>query len=80
LVNSYLKGPIAAIVTAQLLVWSAKCEIQKLDEYCLKLIPYGITESDRLWLTILATTRDTVIVPTTNCLGYLKNVREDAGI
>ena len=61
-------------------MWSAKCEIQKANEYCIKLLNYGIHENDRIWLTMLATTRETIIVPTTNCLGHLNNVREDAGI
>jgi len=34
----------------------------------------------RRWLAFLATRRDTFIVPTTNCLGYIQRVRSDAGV
>ena len=33
-----------------------------------------------MWLAYLATRRDTFIIPTTNCLGYLTNSRLDAGV
>eukprot|EP01041_Mallomonas_annulata_P006251 gene6251-12656_t len=73
-------GPITALYTAQLLTWSASCEIQKDSKYCNILESYGINKMQRIWLTFLATRRHSIIIPTTNCLGYINNKREDAGV
>ena len=47
---------------------------------CKALRELHIDKEERVWLAYLATRRDTFIVPTTNCLGYLKNDRMDAGV
>ena len=45
---------------------------------CKALRELHIDKEERVWLAYLATRRDTFIVPTTNCLGYLKNYRMDS--
>lgn len=47
---------------------------------CKLLREQHIDKEERVWMAYLATRRDTFIVPTTNCLGYLRNDRLDAGI
>ena len=73
-------GPIASISAASLLIWGAKCEIQAHEQSCVQLEALNISTSERSWLTQLATTRDTYILPAANCMGYLKNTREDVGV
>ena len=75
-------GPSATIYTASILVQAANCEIGQQKQACEYLEKQmGITASDqRTWLAHLATRRDTIIIPTANCLGYIQNRREDAGV
>lgn len=55
--------------------------IKKDDNSCHKLKAIGITSyDDRVWLAYLATRRDTYVIPTANCLGYILNRRDDNGI
>lgn len=72
-------GPISSLFTAQLLVWSASCEIDKDENSCKLLREIAVSKDQRVWLTHLATRRDTFIIPTTNCLGYITEQRSDAG-
>ena len=72
-------GPVASINTARLLVWAARCEIEKDQGSCKHLADINVTMSQRSWLTYLATRRDIYVLPAANCMGYLKNVREDLG-
>lgn len=66
---------------AELLVLSAQCLIEKSVNSCRLLNEYeGITLAQRIWLALLATRRDTFIIPTANCLGYIKMIRSDAGV
>ena len=73
-------GPLASLVTAEILVWASNCEVNKMEDFCKKLTEINIKPNDRIWLAYLATRRDTYIVPTVNCLGYIENRRDDAGI
>jgi hypothetical protein len=74
-------GPSASLFAAELLVWSADCMIKKDDSSCYKLKSIGVTSyDDRIWLAFLATRRDTYIIPTANCLGYIVNRRDDNGV
>jgi hypothetical protein len=66
------------IPLAQLLVWSADCVIRKDKASCERLdAMQGITEGQRTWLAFLATRRETIILPTANCMGYMRNSRGD---
>lgn len=66
---------------AQLLSISADCEINRSQESCSTLVQhFNITESQRVWLTLLATRRDSFIIPTANCLGHKLRHRDDAGV
>ena len=40
----------------------------------------GISKGQRTWLAFLATRRETLIIPTANCMGYMKNIRSDGHI
>ena len=74
-------GPSASLFVAELLVWSASCMIRKDDDSCHRLKSIGVTSyDDRIWLAFLATRRDTYIMPTANCLGYIMDRRDDNGI
>lgn len=76
-------GPSSTIHAAQLLVHAANCEISKKQDSCDYLEKeMGIAKGSdqRLWLAFLATRRDTMVIPTANCLGYMQNRREDAGV
>lgn len=44
----------------------------------LKCLYIDLTTSQKIWLAHLATRRDTYIIPTANCLGYINRVRNDA--
>jgi hypothetical protein len=74
-----VKGPVAAIQTAQMLVWAASCEIMLDTNACNSLAIYNITKEQLTWLAFLATRRETIISPITNCLGYHLGVRDDNG-
>lgn len=74
-------GPSASLFAAEILVWSANCMIKKDDNSCHRLKSIGvISYDDRIWLAFLATRRDTYIIPTANCLGYMLNRRDDNGV
>ena len=60
-------GPIASIYTAKLLVWAAECEIRGVNDSCKTLMDLSISRRQRVWLTHLATQRDTYILPGTSC-------------
>jgi hypothetical protein len=63
-----------------MLVWSAQCEIDQEKASCERLREYDVDHGERVWLAYLVTRRDVYIIPTVNCLGYIKNDRMDAGI
>ena len=74
-------GPSSSMLIAEVLVWAANCEIEKQPAFCARLGAAGIkTAEQRIWLASLATRRDSIIIPTANCLGYMLNQREDAGV
>eukprot|EP01036_Dinobryon_divergens_P031617 gene31617-41050_t len=74
-------GPLSSLVTTQLLVWSANCEISRHAASCRELDRLGgLSAAQRQWLAFLATSRDTLVVPAANCLGYIQRRREDAGV
>jgi predicted deacylase len=74
-------GPLASLFTAQMLVWAAQCEIEKKTDTCMRLRKeYRVGKKEMIWLSHLVTRRDIYIVPTTNCLGYIKQDRLDAGV
>lgn len=73
-------GPSASLYTAELIVRSALCEIKKDRKTCRELETIGIVKGHRVWLTHLVTRRDIIIIPALNCLGYMKNHRNDGGI
>lgn len=75
-------GPSSTIWAASLLVRAASCEISRHQPSCEFLDKQmGVVSSDqRVWLAFLATRRDTVVIATANCLGYLQDQREDAGV
>ena len=78
-------GPQSVYETGHILVSAANCLLSKnqidRDGYCQILYKYGITSYNEVrWLALLATRRETFIIPTTNCLGYRLNRREDNGI
>jgi hypothetical protein len=74
------QGPGAAVVAAQLLVWSAACVLDGDAASCGALDALGgVTPAQRVWLAVLATRRESLVVPTANCLGYLQVRRADAG-
>lgn len=71
------QGPGVSVALSQLLVWSAQCTIHRIIESCNSLDLMQVTPAQRNWLTLLATRRETIVVPTANCLGYMRNVRSD---
>lgn len=75
-------GPSAALVTAEILVQASECVIDKKEDSCTNLKSmYDIADRDTLlWLTVLATRRDTYIIPTTNCMGHLHHQRVESGV
>lgn len=73
-------GPAASLETAVLLVNSAECEITKKQSKCELLDAASVTAHDRRWLAFLATRRETIIVPTANCLGHMKGQRNDGSV
>jgi hypothetical protein len=40
----------------------------------------NVSSAQMTWLAFLATRRDTFVIPTANCLGYIKCQRNDAGV
>lgn len=72
-------GPPSTLHVAQLLVWSAMCEIEKKVVFCKKLQDFSssISKGQRLWLALLATRRDSFLIPTANCLGHKFRRRDD---
>ena len=75
-----IKGPVAAIKTAQMLVWAASCEIMLDTDACNAIAVYNVSAEQLTWLAFLATRRETIISPATNCLGYHLGVRDDRGV
>jgi len=74
-------GPRTSVVLAQLLVWSAECMISGKTSSCKELDAMGgISLAQRTWLAFLATRRETIILPTANCLGYKLGVRGDGNV
>lgn len=78
--TSNLQGPQSSLFLAQLLVWSALCEIDMDKEKCNYLQGLEISNEDRIWLAFLASRRDTYIIPSANCIGYMLNTRVEQGI
>jgi len=74
-------GPVASLFTAQLLVWASMCSIKKIESHCAHLRnDLLVTDEEITWLTFLATRRDTFVLPTPNCQGYIRKVRSDEGV
>lgn len=75
-------GPSAALVTVEILILASECTIDKKESSCAILKDmYDITDQRTLvWLTVLATRRDTYVIPTTNCLGHMHHQRAELGI
>jgi hypothetical protein len=71
-------GPQTSVFMAELLVWSALCEIEKSISHCQLLEGDGVSKDERIWLAYLSSRRDTYIIPAANCIGYIKDKREDA--
>jgi predicted deacylase len=69
-------------MTAQLLVWSTRCVIDKENSFCDKLDSFGesISLEQRKWLAFLATRRDTIIVPAANCVGHKFRKRTEGSV
>ena len=69
-------------MTSQVLIWSAECVIDRIERSCDSLNSSfnGLNSFQKNWIAFLATRRDTYIIPTANCLGYMKNRRDDRGI
>lgn len=62
----------------QLLVWSAQCVMDAQADSCKQLDAMeGISQAQRVWLAFLATRRETIVVPTANCMGYMRSMRID---
>lgn len=74
------QGPQVTVVLSQLLGWSAECVIRKDRERCTTLDQMQISVAQRTWLAFLSTRRETIVVPTANCMGYMKGVRSDGGV
>ena len=70
---------MASVVIAEVLVRASECVISHNVDSCKILAEdYSIKEDRQLeWLTMLATRRDTYIIPATNCLGHLHHVRTE---
>jgi hypothetical protein len=62
-----------------MLVWASQCKIQKDSTGCGRLETLKVTDAQITWLAFLAAKRDTYIMPTPNCMGYLQNQRSDQG-
>jgi predicted deacylase len=76
-----LQGPGASIPLVQLLVWSAECAVQRLSSSCAKLDNMqGISTAQITWLAHLATRRETMVIPTANCMGYVRSTRWDGRV
>lgn len=48
------QGPQSSLFLAQLLVWSAQCEIDMQTDKCTHLQSLDIAHDDRTWLAFLA--------------------------
>jgi hypothetical protein len=78
-------GPTAVIEAAALLLESATCEakptyageLEDAKKCRQALKEKGIDDVHRKWLARLVTTRRIIITPTTNALGYFRNIREE---
>lgn len=68
-----------SVALAELMGWSADCTIRHDREACATLDKMEVTPAQRTWLAFLSTRRETIIVPTANCMGYMKNMRNDGG-
>ena len=75
-------GPSSTLHMSLMLVHAAQCDVAKKDESCKYLLEtFGISSPDAIaWLAVLATKRDTISIPTANCLGYRNNRRDDANV
>jgi hypothetical protein len=72
---------LASLTTAQLLIYSAQCMIEENKVACQQLDQIdSLTTNQKVWLAFLATRRDTIVIPTTNCFGYKYNRRDDLGV
>lgn len=74
-------GPLASLFTAQMLVLSARCELDKDMSACKRLHrEFKVGKQEIAWMTLLVSRRDILIIPTVNCLGYMKGARFDNGV
>jgi hypothetical protein len=60
-------------------VWASQCKVNKDRSSCERLRLLEVDDAQMVWLTFLALRRDTYIVPTPNCMGYLQRQRTDQG-
>ncbi len=64
-----------------MLVLSSECAIGKKQRSCDELeLMANISVAQRNWLAFLATRRDTYVIPTANCLGYIQCKRNDGRV
>ena len=55
--------------------------MQRKVKSCIALDAMGaVTNAQRTWLAVLATRRETIVVPAANCMGYIQGRRGDAGV
>lgn len=83
-------GPTATMEAVALLLEAAQCEalpgegaiggIQEANDCRQKLKQKGIDAVHRKWLARLVTTRRILVTPSTNALGYFRNVREEGRV
>jgi len=75
-------GPSASLVTAEILVMASECVIEQKESTCSTLeTTYDINDKRTLrWLAVLATRRDTYVIPTTNCMGHMHRQRAELGV
>ena len=80
-------GPTVVMEAALLLLQAASCEATfeynpSQHEACSQALfqDYGITKQQRQWLARLVATRQIIIVPTANALGYYQNIRTEGSI
>jgi hypothetical protein len=67
------------VFTAELLVWASQCQVNKDRVSCEKLRVLEVEDAQVAWLAFLALRRDTFVMPTPNCMGYLQRQRADQG-
>ncbi len=73
-------GVTSVLFASKLLIWSSQCVIKSVTEACNLLNERKISLEMRNWLAFLNSRRETYILPTANCMGYLLHKRQDGNI